>query len=239
MAHDIEQKIRSLEALALRPGTPEEGEIARARAIELATKYNFPSIFTQADYKPPSPPVSKPTTAPPKNKLHRTVVAMEDRLKQDGWIYQTFSSNGRIYRNPTRPNEEIYMTAHYFGAFSCMHVFKPSNSTRPAGNDAEELDHFFNSMTYRFELWPRPQTRRPTFTDFYDPLLDEFDPMFGQPEPQNVQEQAKAPEPPPAPTTPPEPPEPQEEPVDVIDEMLRHSLQEEKEIMALLAQRLI
>ena len=132
------------------------------------------------------------------------------------------------------------MTAHWFGAFSCMHIFKPSNSTRPAGNDAEELDHFFNSMSYRYELWPRPyQTRRPSFTDFYDPLLDEFDPMYGVEEPQPIKEEAKAPEPPPVEETPPAPPEPQPDPIDVIDEMLRQSIQEEKEIRTLLAQKLI
>lgn len=243
MAHDIEQKIRSLEALATRPGTPEEGEIARARAIELSIKYNLPSIFTQADYKPPiyTRPVSKPTPRP--QKLHKNVVAMEERLKKDGWTYSHFKDGYRLYKNPSRPNEEIQMTAYFFGSFSCMHIFKPSHSTRPAGNDAEELDHFFNSITYRHELWPQPihVRRQRTYSDFYDPLLDEFDPDFGKPveEPQPIKEEVKAPETPPVEEPPPAPPEPQEDPIDVIDEMLKHAVQEEREIRALLSSKLI
>ena len=242
MSHDIEQKIRACEALATNNPSEEEREVARARAIELATKYNLPSIFTQADYTPPvfHRPVNKPTTPKPQ-KLHRNVIAMEERLKQDGWYYLAFQNGSRVYKNVMRPDEEIRMTAHWFGAFSCMHIFKPSHSTRPAGNDAEEIDHFFNSMPYRYELWPRPnQTRNPSYSDFCDPLLDEFDPLYGLPvEPQPIKEETKAPEPQPVVETPPEPPEPQPEPIDVIDEMLRHSVQEEKEIMALLAEKLI
>jgi hypothetical protein len=243
MSRDIEQTLRNLEALALRPGTPEEGELARARAIEHATKYKLSSIFTQPDFKPPT--YQRPTTSQPKKpKLHKNVVAMEDRLQQDGWFYQGFSNNTRTYKNSRRPDEEIRMTAHWFGTFSCMHVYKPSNSTRPAGNDANELDHFFKSMPYRYELWPRPATRRSSYTDFYDPLLDEFDPLYGQSEPsQTIHEEAKAPEPPKAPETPPAPPEPPEDPIDVRDriiaEMIRESEEKDREIIALLAERLV
>ena len=242
----IEQKtqtIRNLEALATKPGTPEEGELARARAIEIALKYNIPSIFTQPDYKPvvDTKPVTPPSP-PPKPKLHRDVVTMEDCLGRWGWHYYSFSNNGRVYRNRQRPDEEIKMEAHWFGTFSCIHTYKPSGSVRPAGNDADGLSHFFNSIPYRYELWPRPQTRRPSYTDFYDPLFDGFD--FKRPnEPEPIQEEAKTSEPPPVQPTPPEPPVPQEDPLDVMDQkigaMIKEAERKEQEIRKLLAEKLI
>lgn len=241
MNEDIARKIRSLEALATRPGTKEEGEIAKTRAIELSKKYDIPSIFTQDGYVPPVVEKPLPRPAPPPTRLHRNVVAMEARLLQDGWEYSCFVRGKRIYVNRRRPDETIQMSAYHFGAFSCEHIYKPSWSSRPAGNDATELDHFFGSMTYRHELWPQPIHVRPkVHADFHDPLFSTFDPR------EVVQEQSKpaeAPKPIVEETTPPEPPVEQPDPYEEHDamlaEMLRRAEEEEREIRELLAEKLI
>jgi hypothetical protein len=159
VSDNIEHKIRALEALALRPGTPAEGDLAKQRAIELSQKHGVRSIFTDPTYKPVSRP--KPKVAP---KLHPIVVALDNYLRREGWIFSGFGKGMRIYKNASRPDEEIHMTAHGFSQFTCQHLYIPSGHYRQAGNNPEELISFFDSVSYRLQLWP---DRNPTEEDFY------------------------------------------------------------------------
>jgi hypothetical protein len=162
---NITQTIRNLEALAARPGTFEEGELAKAKAIELSTKHGVPSIYTQPNYTPPTKfkPIPKPT------KLHHKVVAMEEKLKEENWLYSHFNGK-RVYMAAGRPDEEIHMFAYRFGEFTCQHYYKLTGKLRQAGNNPRELDNFFASVSYRYQLWPTLQHDRPiTPDDFYTP----------------------------------------------------------------------
>lgn len=197
MSQDYEQKIRACEALALRAGTPEEGEVARNRAIELSKKYNIPSIFTQEGYVPPESELKSPR--PVREKLlHKNVVILEECLKLFGWKYSHFYNGDRIYYNQRRNNEAIHMAAHMFGEFSCSHFYRPTHSYRPAGKTSPELKDFFNSITYRNELWPHP--RHQSDSNFYDPLFNKFEVKVETPNP--IVESVKPPEPVPEPIDP-------------------------------------
>lgn len=181
---DHEQTIRNLEALALRPGTKEEGSAARAKAIFLSKKHGIATIFSREVRRDPIPVVvAQPIKQPPKPpkppetpaKLHPKVLAMEESLTRNGWTYRYFLNGNRVYKWDSRPNEEIQMQAYWFGEFSCQHLFKPSGQVRPAGNTPVELEHFFDSISYRHELWPRQRPR--TVVDFMEPLEPESEPI--------------------------------------------------------------
>jgi len=177
---NIERKLRSLETLALRPGNEAEGALARQRAIEIATKYSLPCVFTTPNYVPPAKQFRPiPPTPPKPTKLHPTVLSLEHKLKREGWKYSHFTDGMRVYKLGSRPAEEIHMTAHWFGDFSCQHYYKPTRRYRPAGTTPRELDHFFNSIAYRHELWPDPTQDRPrNATDFLEPPLPPIDSEF-------------------------------------------------------------
>jgi hypothetical protein len=200
----ITQTIRNLEALATNSAaTPAESELAKAKAIEFSNKHNIPSIFTRSDYVPPKPK-SKPfqPPAPPKPKsLKPKVLAMEASLKMEGWEFSCFR-NGRIYKHPFRPNEEIHMIAHLYSEFECQHLYKPTGKFRQAGKTPYELDNFFSSVSYRLQLWPEPQYEPPpTPEDFYTWVPEPEQPM---PERSETTEDASE----------------GQERVDIIDEML-------------------
>lgn len=169
MSENITHKLRSLEDLARRPGTKQEGELARERAIEIAKKYNLPCIFTTPGFIPPVPP-KKASQAPPPpprpTKLHSKVVALEHKMKRELWQFASFTDGKRRYTNPQRPAEEIHMFAHLYGEFSCQHFNKSTAQYRPAGTTPRELDHFFGSISYRHQLWENPKRYQPSPDDF-------------------------------------------------------------------------
>jgi hypothetical protein len=231
-------KIRALEALALRPGTPEEGEMAKLRAIEHSKKYGIPSIFTSGG-PIPKPEPSKPRPyqySPPKPEaprtLHKTVADLEESLKNNGWTFRFFHNGQRIYKNTSRPEEEILMSSLGFGQFSCNHFYLPSYTYRPVGQSVRELENFFGSVAYRYELWPLPMNQRHRkHSQFYE------DPIFGNKKAEEPQKAEPIVE---ETVVPPKPPEPEPEPIDpvlqdkydridYIDEMLRQPLPSLKE----------
>ena len=59
MSQKIRKKIEHLVQLADRPGTPEEGENAKARAIALSVKYGIPCKFTKEKPKPKPGPLHR------------------------------------------------------------------------------------------------------------------------------------------------------------------------------------
>jgi hypothetical protein len=117
--------IRKLLALAERPGTPEEGEVARQQAERIAEKYGYKLDDIKLQPPAPEPPKKKPV-----NPFHRVLVALGWRpeynpfhqayayahndfelrghtieLNVDGWIHL---NGGRICFSGKTP-QDLYM----------------------------------------------------------------------------------------------------------------------------------
>lgn len=166
MSENITQTIRNLEALANRPGTIAEGELAKTKAIELSKKHSIPSIFTQPNYVPPIKPKPFRPTPPKPQVLHPKVLAMQAAMKMQGWEFSHYRG-ARIYKCASRPSEEIHMVAHFYGEFECQHFYIPTGKYRQAGKNAQELDEFFNSISYRYQLWPDSEYKEESNDDSF------------------------------------------------------------------------
>jgi len=136
MKDRIREKIACLVRLAERPGTPQEGELARQTAIRLSLKHGIPCKFTVGGTKPTS---TRPTaSAPPPVQPQETPQSLDaifyrwiHALADYGWLIvdcQDINIGRQIKFRKPGYNSEVRVTqrAHSDGKdFEAEHIMRP------------------------------------------------------------------------------------------------------------------